>query len=457
MDSSPRGGTGARAKKDIGGSSNGVPTEDPAPVWLACINEDWTYGATPVQLPQVDSRKPHQKCTSAVTGCAEERANGEKNQTKTTEGETEEVTPSPARNLSPTPPTPPPKVNLNLSETRTNSVGYNKSFILNSSPRQTNNSSSLIHALPNPHPHPNLPPHLNLSSTTSIGDAYTDSKPGRSIYPSGASDKDDPKNAVMREEGSKSNAEMEASMQSALPLPTNSWSQFSSGKNSTPSQSSIQLLLAPQPSTRSGAHSPGYPARGSAPGTHKRRAHSRRGVSQLRRSPGSPESARTTPNPAAPHRLAQRRSAQKTSWNSLSQQLQQNGAAVRRENDWTTWVEIGIRVYGLTPTVSTLDLWKCFNREGPITSIKIFEDGKGNREGKASIRFRFVSPLNKYKHCNLLNLEIAHHQQRCSGIPKSILSPLKAQQHSLFGWSLSSPDGYTQFPPLLIHRIDIPK
>lgn len=439
----------AGAPKDIDGSSDGKPTKDLAPVWVAA------FGASRVRLAEVDSQKPFQRGPSAVTGSAAEREN---NHIKA-EGPTEEKTPPPARNSLPMPPTPPPKVKLNLSTSRTNSVTYDESFIVDSSPRQTNNSSLPINALPNPDPYFNPPPHLNSSSTPAVDYASAHGKLSRLR---GARGRADTKNGVMREQRSKINAEMGARIPPALPLLPNMRNELSSGRDSTTSQSPTQLLPAPQTSTRSGAHSSGHPARGSASATHQPHPRSRTGVDQLRRSPRFQESGRTAPNPPAPHRLASRRSAprqsaQHASWNLLSQQLHQNGAAVRRENDWTTWVEITIRVYGLTPIVSTLDLWKCFNREGPITTIKIFEDGKGNRDGKASIQFRLVSPPNTYKQYTLLNVEIAHHQQRCSGIPKNILLPLKAKGPFLFGWSLTSPDGYTQFLPLLIRRISIRK
>ena len=64
------------------------------------------------------------------------------------------------------------------------------------------------------------------------------------------------------------------------------------------------------------------------------------------------------------------------------------GPLVRRYNDWTTWVELGVKVYGLPSNVTTRDLWTNFSREGSIATIQLFEDFKGNRDGKAQIRFR---------------------------------------------------------------------
>ena len=69
-------------------------------------------------------------------------------------------------------------------------------------------------------------------------------------------------------------------------------------------------------------------------------------------------------------------------------QRQYGGAAARPYNDWTTWVEVSIVLFGLTPNVSTHDLWSSFNKEGNITTIDIFENLSGSRTGKAKIRFR---------------------------------------------------------------------
>lgn len=69
-------------------------------------------------------------------------------------------------------------------------------------------------------------------------------------------------------------------------------------------------------------------------------------------------------------------------------QKQLNGPVARRQDDWTTWIELSIRVAGLTSNVSTRDLWKAFSNEGSIATIELYEDSKGNRDGKGVIRFR---------------------------------------------------------------------
>lgn len=69
-------------------------------------------------------------------------------------------------------------------------------------------------------------------------------------------------------------------------------------------------------------------------------------------------------------------------------QHQLNGAVARRQDDWTTWIELGVKVTGLTQKVSTRDLWKAFSNEGSIVTIELYEDSRGNRDGKGLIRFR---------------------------------------------------------------------
>lgn len=345
---------GARTEvgvEDFTDDSNGVPIGDLAPVWVACINEE---------MPGRDARQPLPICASAFTASAYQRETSPIKPTRS-EGPTEAGTPSPARKWPPVWPMPfeaarsPPN----------NSVMVDKSFTVDSSPRQTSNSSVLTHVLNKPDPLPYLPPHLNVSSSiASVNHAFTDSELSRSR---GTRGRDGP----MREQISRFVVDMTARMQ---PASADKPDEF---RNST----SSQLRIPPSPGQR----------------------------------PAPP-----SPNPAASHRLVPshavpRNSAQHASRKSLEQKSLQDGPGKRRENDWTTWDEVNIKVYGLNPSVETVDLWKRFSREGSVTMIKIFEDSKGNRNGKASIRFRFVDPSNTCKACNLLNEEIVQDRQNLSG------------------------------------------
>ena len=72
----------------------------------------------------------------------------------------------------------------------------------------------------------------------------------------------------------------------------------------------------------------------------------------------------------------------------FSNQSRNGGLVARRQGEWQSWVEVRVRVFGLTSDITTADLWYCFSKEGSITTIEIFEDTAGNRNGKACIRFR---------------------------------------------------------------------
>lgn len=72
----------------------------------------------------------------------------------------------------------------------------------------------------------------------------------------------------------------------------------------------------------------------------------------------------------------------------FQQLYQQNGAVARRQNDWTTWNELSVKLLGLMPSITTRDLWKSLSNEGTIVAIELYEDSKGNRDGKGVVRFR---------------------------------------------------------------------
>ena len=65
-----------------------------------------------------------------------------------------------------------------------------------------------------------------------------------------------------------------------------------------------------------------------------------------------------------------------------------SSSVVRHQDGWSSWLELRVKVFGLPTTVTTLDLWQCFSKEGIIDAVEIFEDGKGTRDGKASVRYR---------------------------------------------------------------------
>ena len=87
--------------------------------------------------------------------------------------------------------------------------------------------------------------------------------------------------------------------------------------------------------------------------------------------------------------MYQRPSTASNRRNGPSQLQQELGHPVmRREDHWSHWLELRVKVFGLPVTITTLSLWQCFSKEGSVDAIEIFEDSKGIRDGKASIRFR---------------------------------------------------------------------
>lgn len=69
-----------------------------------------------------------------------------------------------------------------------------------------------------------------------------------------------------------------------------------------------------------------------------------------------------------------------------------NGSpAARRWDDWGSWLEVSVKIYGLTRDIAISDLWRCFSKEGTVITIEIFEDTRGDPDGKGLVRFRSVN------------------------------------------------------------------
>ena len=58
--------------------------------------------------------------------------------------------------------------------------------------------------------------------------------------------------------------------------------------------------------------------------------------------------------------------------------------------EWKNWQELTVRISDLPLSATTRDLWRCFSGQGTITMIEFYENQEGQREGKASVRFRYV-------------------------------------------------------------------
>ena len=62
--------------------------------------------------------------------------------------------------------------------------------------------------------------------------------------------------------------------------------------------------------------------------------------------------------------------------------------APRRWADWSSWQEVRVRIFGLTPNITTSDLWRCFSKQGTVISVELYEDSRGTRDGKGVVRLR---------------------------------------------------------------------
>lgn len=56
--------------------------------------------------------------------------------------------------------------------------------------------------------------------------------------------------------------------------------------------------------------------------------------------------------------------------------------------DWTTWQDLTVKIHDLPATATTRDLYRCFSRQGNIVRIELYENTRGERDGKASVKFK---------------------------------------------------------------------
>ncbi|KAI9793587.1 MAG: hypothetical protein M1833_000732 [Piccolia ochrophora] len=61
---------------------------------------------------------------------------------------------------------------------------------------------------------------------------------------------------------------------------------------------------------------------------------------------------------------------------------------LRDDDGWENWHEVAIKLRGLQPNITTLELWRTFSKEGEVNRIEIFEGRSGRRDGAARIWFR---------------------------------------------------------------------
>ena len=60
-----------------------------------------------------------------------------------------------------------------------------------------------------------------------------------------------------------------------------------------------------------------------------------------------------------------------------------------RSNDeaWRTWKEVSVKIHDIPAETTTKDLYLCFSKEGTLISIDLHENARGEREGRATIKF----------------------------------------------------------------------
>ena len=73
----------------------------------------------------------------------------------------------------------------------------------------------------------------------------------------------------------------------------------------------------------------------------------------------------------------------------------------RGQNDWAKGEYLYIKVCDLPDSITTRDLWAAFKHEGHIQHIRLWENAKGHRDGRASIKFKYGSDLDPFStQCN---------------------------------------------------------
>ena len=105
--------------------------------------------------------------------------------------------------------------------------------------------------------------------------------------------------------------------------------------------------------------------------------------------------------------------------------------AAQTIDHWRSWLELGVRFSGLPPATTTLDLWEAFGKEGQISTIELFEDASGRRDGRGRIRFRYdLPPILNLPSPSLQSL-LVRHQQGHFGSRRRLQSISKLSHHRL--------------------------
>ena len=65
------------------------------------------------------------------------------------------------------------------------------------------------------------------------------------------------------------------------------------------------------------------------------------------------------------------------------------------EVEWRAWQELSIKMFELPQHINTKELRECFEKEGTVISVEIFENSRNERHGGGRIRFRYETTFLK--------------------------------------------------------------
>lgn len=384
----------SKTKKAIAGS---YFEEGPAPVWLAQINEH-KFGVNPVRLPQNDCRRPRQEqaIKEEHEGHEEEGTveGVHKQEEKLIEfgGEdasergTEQMDNALQGDAKAGVATRQTIDNLKYWPVNPVNTSFTSSYVLPSKPFLSpplSPSPSTIQ--PQLSPQPRLPiqsqilPRLTFDVQSTSKSADQSGKTVRAWpFNRGTRGRGDPRNAGMREAQARFRAELASqksgSFKDKMVLQKSPQRPVARDENiEAPQQQSHNNDAANNvttPTASSNKFNFRSPRRPSTPQPH------------INGNSGSPQ------NPSRFNNLARSlkpRLPQHDKPPTTSLPYRQDGPLTWRQDDWTSRPELRIRVYGIPFRTSTAELWKCFSKEGSVTSIDIADDRNAN---KAFIRFR---------------------------------------------------------------------
>lgn len=331
-----------------------------APVWLAQINELWKDGIyeQTVRLPGVDMRQPLAKPEAQERSLLPPTSNA-KNPTTSFTSSSSQSQSQPQQQQQP------PQVNVNLPSSSHERDTHQEHIV--TGPRRSHISPSTRGRLGHVRPSSNKSEHALMTRTL---------KPQPSRRSRG---RGDPRNTAMRQAKLRYEQEKLAIEQQDQQEPVDRIDVVSENSpHGFGRASPVANMTRTQPINLSSQQClVQQPARNASTGGRFQPLENPSRLYGLR--PAKGRNRNVYPRPLT--------SAHRPNSAHHSQQ-QPNDSIVRRQGGWCSWIELRVKIFGLPATVTTLDLWQCFSKEGTIDAIEIFENSQGAREGKASVRYR---------------------------------------------------------------------